>query len=66
MSEAFASIRQGLTEAIKVADGQEANALVHKISSSDVRVIQEKPGMTQAELAATFGFDLAFPLNDPR
>ena len=58
MSETFDSIRQGLTEAIEFAQGQEANTVVHKFSPLDVKEIREKLGMTQAELAATFGFSL--------
>ena len=58
MSDTFDSIRQGLTEAIEFAEGKEANAVVHKFSPPDVKAIREKLGMTQAELAATFGFSL--------
>jgi len=58
MSEAFDSIRQGLNEAIEFAQGQETTALVHEFSAPDVKAIRENLGMTQTELAATFGISL--------
>jgi len=58
MNEAFDSIRQGLNEAIEFAQGQETKAVVHEFSPPDVKAIREKLGMTQTELAATFGISL--------
>ncbi|MCP4168067.1 MAG: helix-turn-helix domain-containing protein [Chloroflexi bacterium] len=58
MSETFDSIRQGLNEAIEFSQGQETKAVVHEFSPPDVKAIREKLGMTQAELAATFGISL--------
>ena len=58
MSEAFSSISQGMNEAIEFAKGQEANAVVHQFSPPDVKAIREKLGMTQTELASTFGISL--------
>lgn len=58
MSDAFQSIQQGLNEAIKYAQGQPTNAVVHEFSSLDVKGIRKKVGMTQTEFAAAFGISL--------
>jgi putative transcriptional regulator len=58
MSEAFKSIRQGLTEAIEFAQGQTGAAVVHEFAPLDIKAVRAKVGMTQAEFAMTFGISL--------
>jgi len=58
MSEAFDSIKQGLTEAIDYAKGKPNKAVVHKFTPVDVKAIRKKVAMTQAEFASTFGISL--------
>lgn len=58
MSEAFKSIKQGLTEAIEFAQGQPGEAVVHEFEPLDIKAVRAKIGMTQAEFASTFGISL--------
>jgi putative transcriptional regulator len=58
MSEAFKSIKQGLTEAIAFAQGQTSGAVVHEFAPLDIKEVRAKVGMTQAEFATTFGISL--------
>lgn len=58
MSEAFNSIKQGLTEAIAFAQGEPGEAIVHEFAPLDIKAVRAKVGMTQAEFAATFGISL--------
>ncbi len=58
MSEAFSSIKQGLTEAIDFAKGEPTKAIVHEFAPVDVKAIRAKVGMTQVEFAAAFGISL--------
>lgn len=58
MSEAFESIKQGLTEAIEFAKGQPGKAVVHEFTPLDIKAVRAKVGMTQAEFAMTFGISL--------
>ena len=55
----FESIKQGLTEAIEHAAGQESEAVVHFPRTPDVKSIREQVGMTQTAFAATFGVSLS-------
>lgn len=58
MSEAFQSIKQGLTEAIEFAQGQTSEAAVHEFAPLDIKAVRAKVGMTQTEFATTFGISL--------
>lgn len=58
MSEAFDSIRQGLTEAIEFAQGKPSKAIVHEFEPIDIKAVRAQIGMTQAEFAAAFGISL--------
>jgi putative transcriptional regulator len=58
MSEAFKSIKQGLTEAVEFAQGQPGEAVVHEFAPLDIKAVRAKVGMTQAEFAMTFGISL--------
>lgn len=58
MGEAFASIKQGLEEAIAHAQGKPVQAVVHKPTKVDVKAIRQKIGMTQVEFASTFAISL--------
>jgi putative transcriptional regulator len=58
MSEAFQSIRQGLTEAIEFTQGQTSGAIVHEFAPLDIKAVRAKVGMTQTEFATTFGISL--------
>jgi putative transcriptional regulator len=58
MSEAFNSIKQGLTEAIEFAQGQTSKAVVHEFAPLDIKAVRAKVGMTQTEFATTFGISL--------
>jgi len=58
MSEAFNSIKQGLTEAIEFAHGKPGEAIVHEFAPIDIKAVRAKVGMTQAEFAAAFGISL--------
>jgi len=58
MSEAFSSIKQGLTEAIEFAEGKPSEAVVHEFAPIDIKAVRSKIGMTQAEFAAAFGISL--------
>ena len=58
MSEAFNSIKQGLTEAIEFAHGKPSKAIVHEFAPVDIKAVRAKVGMTQAEFASAFGISL--------
>ena len=55
----FESIKQGLTEAIEHAAGQDSEAVVHLPRTPDVKSIREQVGMTQTAFAAAFGVSLS-------
>ncbi|MCP4698507.1 MAG: helix-turn-helix domain-containing protein [Gammaproteobacteria bacterium] len=57
MSEAFDSIKQGLTEAIEFAKGNQGKAIIHH-TPIDVKAIREKVKMSQTEFASAFGISL--------
>ncbi len=58
MSEAFNSIKQGLTEAIEFAKGKTGKAIVHEFAPVDVKAVRNKVNMSQAEFASAFGISL--------
>lgn len=58
MNKAFESIKKGLKEAVKHAEGNCCVAHLHKPKSIDVKTVREKIGMTQVQFAALFGFGL--------
>ena len=55
----FESIKQGLTEAIEHAAGQDSEAVVHLPRTLDVKSIREQVGMTQTAFAAVFDVSLS-------
>ncbi|GAB4455485.1 MAG: helix-turn-helix domain-containing protein [Anaerolineae bacterium] len=59
MSEAFNSIKQGLTEAIEYNNGQINKAIVHEFTPVDVKAIRKKVSMSQTEFASAFGVSVA-------
>ncbi len=58
MSKAFEEINLGLGDAIKHANGEKSNAVVHEPETIDVRAIRNKTGMSQQRFCATFGISL--------
>lgn len=54
---AFDSIRQGLEEAQAFSKGQQADAVIHKITVPDINVadIRAQTGLSQAEFAKSIG-----------
>lgn len=59
MSTAFASIKQGLMEAIEHAEGRAPETRVHRRRPVDVKALRASVGMTQEQFAARFGFSTA-------
>ena len=55
MGKAFESIRQGLTEAIGHAKGEQAGVKVWHPAPVDVAAVRGRMGFTQAQFAARFG-----------
>ncbi|MFC3122939.1 NadS family protein [Agaribacter flavus] len=58
MNDEFESIKQGLHEAIKFAEGDVKKATVHKFEPIDVKRVRSRVDMSQSEFAATFGISL--------
>jgi putative transcriptional regulator len=58
MNKAFESIKTGLEQAISHTKGEPVKAVVHEVSSLDVKAIRSKVGMTQREFAMSFGISL--------
>jgi putative transcriptional regulator len=58
MSKAFASIKQGLQEAIAHQKGGQAGAKLHVPPQVDVKEVRRRTGLTQAEFAARFAISL--------
>lgn len=60
MSKAVNSIRKGLKDAIRYADGTQAakSYRVHVPERMDVKAIRTKLGLTQRAFAARFGFSV--------
>jgi putative transcriptional regulator len=59
MSTAFASIKQGLMEAIEHAEGGAPETRIHRPRPVDVKALRASVGMTQEQFAARFGFSTA-------
>ncbi len=59
MGKAFESIRQGLTEAIGHAKGEQAGVKVWRPAPVDVAAVRGRMGFTQAQFAARFGVSVA-------
>jgi putative transcriptional regulator len=59
MGKAFESIRQGLTEAIGHAKGEQPGVKVWRPVSVDVAAVRGRIGFTQAQFAARFGVSVA-------
>lgn len=59
MNRAFESIKQGLQEAIRHAEGKGGGVRIHRPRQVDVKALRAKLGMTQEQFAARFGFSTA-------
>lgn len=59
MSEAFESIKQGLTEAIAHARGDGVVVKTYQPKAVDVKQLRKQVKMTQEQFAARFGFSVA-------
>ncbi len=59
MGKTFESIRQGLTEAIRHAKGEQAGVKVWRPAPVDVAAVRGRVGFTQAQFAARFGVSVA-------
>jgi len=59
MGKAFASIKQGLEEAVDHARGVEVGARVYRPRAVDVAGVRGRLGLTQEQFAARFGFSVA-------
>lgn len=58
-TEAFNSIKQGLSEAIDHAKGKKIKATIHHFEPVDVKAVRANLGMSQSEFAAAFGISVA-------
>lgn len=60
MSNAFRSLKRGLTEALAHAKGEDVGAVVHDVAVDDpnVAAIREKTGLSQPEFAASISVSL--------
>ena len=59
MGKAFESIRQGLSEAIGHAKGEQAGVKVWRPEPVDMAAVRGRTGFTQAQFAARFGVSVA-------
>ena len=59
MSSAFASIKQGLNEAIEYSTGRPQKAVVHEFGAVQVKKIRSELGMSQNEFASAFGISVS-------
>lgn len=60
MSKAFDSIKQGLQEATKHAQGEaDTGVLTYRPHAVDVKALRRRVAMTQEQFAARFGFSVA-------
>jgi putative transcriptional regulator len=59
MSNAFNSIRQGLSEAIDHAQGKPAAVKTYTPQPVNVAAVRQRIGMTQTQFASRFGFSVA-------
>jgi putative transcriptional regulator len=55
MNDAFASIQQGLQEAIDHAQGKPVKVVVHEMRGPDIKTLRQRFNMSQTEFAAAFG-----------
>ena len=58
MSKAFASIKQGLQEAIGHQQGRQAGVKLDVPPQVDVKEVRRRTGLTQVEFAAKFAISL--------
>ena len=58
MSKAFASIKQGLQEALAHQQGRPTGVRLHVPPPVDVKEVRRRTGLTQAEFAARFAIGL--------
>ena len=59
MSNAFASIEQGLKEAVEFSKGKVKKAVIHEFGPLDVKAIRAKLDMSQNEFASAFGISVS-------
>lgn len=59
MSQVFQSIKQGLSEAIAHANGQQSGVKTYQPQPVDVSQLRAQLGFTQEQFAARFGFSVA-------
>jgi len=59
MSNAFASIEQGLKEAVEFSKGKVQKAVIHEFGPLDVKAIRAKLDMSQNEFASAFGISVS-------
>ncbi|MDX8386657.1 MAG: helix-turn-helix domain-containing protein [Gallionella sp.] len=59
MGKAFASIAQGLNEAVLHAQGKKKGVKLYKPQAVNVSALRHNMGMTQEQFAARFGFSVA-------
>jgi len=59
MGKAFESIRQGLSEALGHAKGDQTGVKVWRPEPVDVAAVRGRTGFTQAQFAARFGVSVA-------
>ena len=59
MAKAFESIKAGLEEAIVFSKGKPGKAIVHELTSVDVKLIRSQVGMSQSEFASAFGISVS-------
>jgi putative transcriptional regulator len=59
MSNAFNSIRQGLSEAIDHAQGKQVAVKTYTPQPVNVAAVRQRIGMTQLQFASRFGFSVA-------
>ncbi|MEC8522978.1 MAG: NadS family protein [Pseudomonadota bacterium] len=59
MSNAFASIEQGLKEAVEFSKGNTRKAVIHEFGPLDVKAIRAKLDMSQSEFASAFGISVS-------
>lgn len=59
MSNALASIKRGLDEAIEFSEGNVGKAVVHEFNPLDVKAVRAKVGMSQNEFASAFGISVS-------
>jgi len=59
MSNAFASIEQGLKEAVEFSKGKSQKAVIHEFGPLDIKAIRAKLDMSQNEFASAFGISVS-------